>query len=223
MAAMNALRRAITAFLLKVSVLLLNVAQFPVLRRTPDAYPDTTLESALTQLLADFLRPLDRALPALFMRWPVLFHRMNQVMARRIAQAPAGTLAAVIDEVLRLYPAGWIGSRRCTADTEFDGIRIRRGTLVLYSPYLTHRDPQLWTDPLSFRPERFPGAIPPWGFIPFAAGERTCLRRSYARLVFNTVLDAIAGGELRFTAGDLRPRAGITLAPAGPVDLVLHR
>lgn len=223
------------------------------------------------RLLADFLRPLDRALPAPFIRRPVLFHRMNRVMARRIAQAPAGTLAAafrglpdgveemrvavsagydttahtlawllghvaqqpeflaaerraaVIDEVLRLYPAGWIGSRRCTADTEFDGIRIRRGTLVLYSPYLTHRDPQLWTDPLSFRPERFAGAIPPWGFIPFAAGERTCLGRSFARLVLSTVLDAMAGGDLRFTAGDLRPRAGITLAPAGSVDLVLHR
>jgi cytochrome P450 len=61
------------------------------------------------------------------------------------------------------------------------------------------------------------------GFIRFAAGERTCLGRSHARLVFNTVMDAISGGELRFTAGDLRPRASITLAPAGPVDLVLHR
>ncbi len=46
------------------------------------------------RLLADFLRPLDRALPAPFIRRPVLFHRMNQVLARRIAQAPAGTLAA---------------------------------------------------------------------------------------------------------------------------------
>ncbi|MDQ2816165.1 MAG: cytochrome P450 [Actinomycetota bacterium] len=223
------------------------------------------------RLLADFLRPLDRALPAPFIRRPVLFHRMNRVMGHRIAQAPAGTLAAafrglpngveemrvalsagydttahtlawllghvaqqpeflaaesrpaVIDEVLRLYPAGWIGSRRCAADTEFDGIRIRRGTLVLYSPYLTHRDPRLWTDPLSFRPERFADPIPSWGFIPFAAGERTCLGRSFARLVLSTVLDAIAGAELRFTAGNLRPRAGITLTPAEPVELVLRR
>jgi cytochrome P450 len=114
-----------------------------------------------------------------------------------------------------------IGSRRCAAETEFDGIRIRRGALVLYSPYLTQRDPRLWTDPLSFRPERFLGARPSWGFIPFAAGERTCLGRPFARLVLSCVLDAMAGPALRFTAGNLRPRAGLTLAPSGPV--VLHR
>jgi cytochrome P450 len=223
------------------------------------------------QLLADFLRPLDRPLPAPFLRRPVLFHRMNGAVRQQIAEAPEGSLAAafralpngtaelrvaisagydttahtlawllghvaqrpeflapgcrsaVIDEVLRLYPAGWMGSRRCTADTEFGGISIRRGTLVLYSPYLTHRDPQLWPDPLSFSPGRFGQAVPAWGFIPFAAGERTCLGRPFARLVLSAVLDALAGCDLRFVSGDLRPRAGITLAPAGAVHLELHR
>lgn len=222
-------------------------------------------------LLADFLRPLDRGLPAPFMRRPVLFHRMNEVMRDCITQAPAGTLAAafrdlpngaeelrvavsagydttahtlawllsyvaqqpeflarerrssVINEVLRLYPAGWVGSRRCRADVEFGGTSIRRGTLVLYSPYLTHRDPGLWTDPLSFRPERFEHGAAAWGFIPFAAGERTCLGRSFAHLVLSTVLDALADVELRFIAGDMRPRAGLTLAPAGALYLELKR
>jgi cytochrome P450 len=223
------------------------------------------------RLLGDFLRPLDRPLPSPFLRRPVLFHRMDQVLGQRIARAPAGTLAAafrdlpdgvaelrvaisagydttahtlawllahvaqqpqfraperrssVIDEVLRLYPAGWMGSRRCAADTRFGEIAIRRGTLVLYSPYLTHRDPLLWADPLSFRPERFENPVPAWGLIPFAAGERTCLGRSFARLVLSSVLDAMAGAELRFAGGDLRPRAGITLAPAGPLHLELRR
>ncbi len=221
-------------------------------------------------LLADFLRPLDRALPAPFIRRPVLFHRMNEVMRDCIAQAVPGTVAAafrdlpngaeelrvavsagydttahtlawllshvaqqpeflaaecrsaVINEVLRLYPAGWVGSRRCSADVEFGGHRIRRGTLVLYSPYLTHRDPRLWADPLSFRPERFTGGLAAWSFIPFAAGERTCLGRSFAELVLSTVLDVLAGAKLRFTAGDMRPRAGITLAPSGVLNLELH-
>ena len=86
-----------------------------------------------------------------------------------------------------------MGSRRCTADTEFCGHRIRRGTLVLYSPYLTHRDPRLWADPLSFRPERFAGGTAAWSFLPFAAGERTCLGRSFAQLVLSSVLDVVAG------------------------------
>ena len=101
---------------------------------------------------------------------------------------------------------------------EFDGTSIRRRTLVLYSPYLTHRDPGLWTDPLSFRPERFERGAAAWGFIPFAAGERTCLGRSFAHLVLSTVLDALADVQLRFIAGDMRPRAGLTLCSRrGPV------
>lgn len=222
-------------------------------------------------LLADFLDPLDRALPAPFLRRPVLFHRMNKAMRDCIAHAPAGTPASafrdvpngpeelrvavsagydttahtlawllghvaqqpellaterrssVINEVLRLYPAGWVGSRRCTADVEFRGHRIRRGTLVLYSPYLTHRDPRLWTDPLSFRPGRFRDGAAAWSFIPFAAGERTCLGRSFAQLVLSTVLDVVAGTDLRFTAGSMRPRAGLTLRPAGPLHLELNQ
>jgi cytochrome P450 len=222
-------------------------------------------------LLAAFLDPLDRALPAPFLRRPVLFRRMNQAMRDCISQAPAGTLASafrdlpngpeelrvavsagydttahtlawllghvaqqpellaterrssVINEVLRLYPAGWVGSRRCTADAEFRGHRIRRGSLVLYSPYLTHRDPRLWADPLAFRPERFQDGAAPWSFIPFAAGERTCLGRSFAQLVLDTVLDVMSGTELGFTAGTMRPRTGITLRPAGPLYLELNR
>jgi len=222
-------------------------------------------------LLADFLDPLDRALPVPFLRRPVLFHRMNAAVRDCIDQAPAGTLtaafrdlpngpeelriavsagydttahtlawllghvaqqpellateprAAVINEVLRLYPAGWVGSRRCTADAEFEGLRIRRGTLVLYSPYLTHRDPRLWADPLAFRPGRFSDGAAAWSFIPFAAGERTCLGRSFAQLVLGTVLDVLAGADLRFVGGTMRPRAGITLRPAGPLRLELNR
>jgi cytochrome P450 len=94
---------------------------------------------------------------------------------------------------------------------------------VLYSPYLTHRDPGLWPDPLTFRPERFQDAIPAWGLIPFAAGERTCLGRSFARLVLGSVLDAFEAFDLRFTLGDMRPRAGLTLAPGGPLHLEVRR
>ena len=125
----------------------------------------------------------------------------------------------VIDEVLRLYPAGWVGSRRCAADTEFEGHPVRRGSFVLYSPYLTHRDPALWKDPLTFWPERFADPLPAWGFLPFAAGERTCPGRPLARLVLERVLHALARARLVRVSGDPRPRAGITLAPAGPMVL----
>jgi len=44
-----------------------------------------------------------------------------------------------------------------------------------------------------------------------------------SRLVLGTVLDALEGADLHFTAGDMRPRAGLTLAPAGALYLELRR
>ena len=88
---------------------------------------------------------------------------------------------AVINEVLRLYPAGLGGQpARCKAHVEFGRTTSRRGTLVRSTPPPTHRDPGLWTDPLSFRPDRFEHGAAAWGFIPFAAGERTCLAAEFA-------------------------------------------
>jgi cytochrome P450 len=135
----------------------------------------------------------------------------------------AGGRALAINEVLRLYPAGWLGSRRCAHDTTFDGMAVRQGNLVLYSPYLSHRDPRLWRDPLTFRPERFDREpVPGWGFLPFAAGPRTCLGSWFARLVLETVLTVFAdAGRLHPAGGDPTPRAGLTLTPSGPLPLRL--
>lgn len=218
-------------------------------------------------LLAAYLAPLDRALPAPFVRRPRLFRRMNAALAEALAQARPGslinafvglergveearvaigaaydttahTLAWVlwhladnpewaqpdmvqhlVEESLRLYPAGWVGSRVCAADTVFGDDVVRRKTLVLYSPYLTHRDPELWPEPLRFRPERFTEPLPAWGFIPFAAGERTCLGAHLARLILRTVAARFATSRLTRRGSDPGLRAGLTLAPAGPLLL----
>jgi cytochrome P450 len=124
-----------------------------------------------------------------------------------------------INETLRLYPAGWLGSRRAADDITFGDIDIPRGSLVLYSPYLTHRDPALWPEPTTFLPSRFTDPLPAWGFVPFAAGERTCLGNSFARLVLDSALEAFADGRLSVLSGDPTPKAGITLAPTGPLML----
>ena len=131
-----------------------------------------------------------------------------------------GSWRPVVEEVLRLYPAGWLGSRRAVRDACFQGIDVPRGTLVLYSPYLTHRQPELWPEPTEFRPERFADPLPAWGFLPFAAGERTCLGSWLARLILDCALEVFADAGLRFCDGDPQPRAGITLAPTGPLNLL---
>jgi cytochrome P450 len=91
--------------------------------------------------------------------------------------------------------------------------------MVLYSPYLTHRSPELWTDPLAFRPERFSGPVPAWGYIPFSAGERTCLGAALATSMLRAAIGAFAGSTLCRVSGDGRPRGSLTLTPRGPMIL----
>ncbi|GAA2016894.1 cytochrome P450 [Nakamurella flavida] len=127
--------------------------------------------------------------------------------------------AAVVDETLRMYPSGWIGSRVAAQDTEFAGHAIPAGRLVLYSPYLTHRSAELWPDPTSFRPERFDQPRPAWGYIPFSAGERTCLGAGLATLMLRSAVTAFAGSRLDRVTEEIHPKGVLTLTPNGPVLL----
>ena len=135
-------------------------------------------------------------------------------------RAEAELLPHLVSETLRMYPAGWLGSRVAARDTEFMGTPIPAGTLVFYSPYLTHRDPTLWTDPLRFTPQRFRQPLTAWSYLPFAAGERTCLGAHLARLILHTVAE-VFGATLRRVRGEPALRAGITLGQTAP--LVLRR
>jgi cytochrome P450 len=128
-------------------------------------------------------------------------------------------LPMALDEVLRLYPAGWLGSRVACRDTRVDGVDIPAGTMVLYSPFLTHRDPHLWPDPDEFRPGRFADGRPAWAFIPFSAGRRTCLGAHLARHMLLTALEPFCDGSLVRLGGDAAIESSITLRPVGPMWL----
>ena len=93
-------------------------------------------------------------------------------------------LQGVIHESLRLYPPVWYVGREVTRDTTLRGFDIPRGSFVLASPYVVHRNPRVWPDPLSFRPERFVGVAGPRfnlpGYLPFGLGARYCIGRPLA-------------------------------------------
>ena len=90
----------------------------------------------------------------------------------------------VIDEALRLYPPGWLLSRRTIGADILAGYEIPPGTDILLSPYLLHRHPHFWRDPDAFRPERFDAEHaaerPRFAYMPFAAGPRHCIGETLA-------------------------------------------
>ncbi|WP_261664076.1 cytochrome P450 [Deinococcus sp. Marseille-Q6407] len=122
---------------------------------------------------------------------------------------------AVIKEVLRLYPPGWMGSRRLGRDLDWHGHLLPAGTLALYSTYLTHRDQALWDAPSEFLPERWAHKPPAWAYLPFGGGERTCLGMHLANLLLGETLASLP--PLRALHGRTTPVPGLTLGPQGPL------
>jgi len=90
----------------------------------------------------------------------------------------------VIDEALRLYPPGWLLSRRAIEADVLSGYEIPAGTDVLLPLYLLHRHPRYWQDPDVFWPERFApeqeADRPRFAYMPFAAGPRHCIGETLA-------------------------------------------
>ena len=90
----------------------------------------------------------------------------------------------VIDESLRLYPPGWVLSRRTIEADVLGGYPVPAGTNVLLPLYLLHRHPSFWKDPEAFEPGRFApeheAERPRFAYMPFAAGPRHCIGESFA-------------------------------------------
>jgi cytochrome P450 len=109
--------------------------------------------------------------------------------------APAGALGLdaaeslqlthqVLQESLRLYPPGWLFTRRNLEADELGGYAIAPRTDVFICPYLLHRHPAFWDRPEEFRPDRFAAADVEerhrFSYIPFSVGPRHCIGENVA-------------------------------------------
>jgi cytochrome P450 len=102
----------------------------------------------------------------------------------------------VIDETLRLYPAGWLLTRKALGDDQLGAYFVPAGTEIYISPYIIQRRPDLWEDPDRFNPGRFelehredPRRL---AFLPFSAGPRNCIGELFARIEMQIHLMIIA-------------------------------
>lgn len=103
----------------------------------------------------------------------------------------------VLDEAMRLHPPAWITGRHVVEPHELGGRALEPGQLVLVSPYVTHRRPDLWDNPEGFDPDRWEalsarGALAPFTFYPFGGGARKCVGEAFAYLEATIVLAMIA-------------------------------
>jgi cytochrome P450 len=132
---------------------------------------------------------------------------------------------AVVREALRLHPPGVFSPRRAMTNLSIDGLDIRKGSMILWSSYISGRLPELWGDPLEFRPDRFidpteqQQAAIDTAWMPYGKGPRACIGFALAQMEMTLVVSRLAQRvDVELVARDIpKPVGMIVNRPEGGV------
>jgi cytochrome P450 len=202
---------------------------------------EITEQQIRDDVVAMFSTSTETTIAVLSWLWPVLethpevaarlYEEIDQVVgAERIQRSHVAELRytrMVLDELLRLYPAGWMIPRTAAQSETLGGTRIPGGATILVSPYITQRMAAFWDRPGVFDPERFAADAPRrqyrYSFFPFGGGPHQCLGQYLflleAPLIIATLLSRF---RIRLQGdADLTPRMGASLRPRLSAQLTL--
>jgi cytochrome P450 len=142
-------------------------------------------------------------------------------------------LDRVVKESMRALPASSYSQRINVEPVELGPLRLSTGTLVVFSQFITHHLPDLFSEPYRFRPERWESIDPsPYAYLPFAAGPKMCIGATLAtmtiRLTISTLwqrvrLAVMPGADIngKVTSTMLGPTTGmpmLVLSPQAPYE-----
>ncbi|XP_050237980.1 cytochrome P450 82A3-like [Mercurialis annua] len=143
-------------------------------------------------------------------------------------------LKAIVKETLRLYPAGPLSvPHESMEDCTIAGYCIPRGTRLLTNIWKIHRDPNIWSDPSEYRPERFLTSHKDFDvrgqnfeFLPFGSGRRMCPGISFALQILHLTLATLLHG-FDFSVPTSEPTnmteaLGLTNLKATPLEVLIN-
>ncbi|MBA0774316.1 hypothetical protein Gotri_009533 [Gossypium trilobum] len=130
-------------------------------------------------------------------------------------------LQAVVKEVFRLHPGvPLIIPRRTNEACEVAGYHIPKHCIVYVNVWGMARDPNVWEDPLEFKPERFIGSSvdvkgQDFNLLPFGTGRRSCVGWPLAHRMVHyylaALLHAFQWESPPDVLNDLGERVGLTI------------
>ncbi|KAK2985666.1 hypothetical protein RJ640_006929 [Escallonia rubra] len=144
-------------------------------------------------------------------------------------------LQSIVKETLRLYPvAPLLVPHESSADCTIGGFDIPRGNMLLVNAWAIHRDPKVWDDPASFKPERFEGGggDQAYKLIPFGLGRRQCpaaglttrvvggvgFANRVAGLTLAALIQCFEWGRMTEELEDMSEGIGITMPKGKPLE-----
>jgi cytochrome P450 len=208
--------------------------------RTEDGRP-LSEQQVRNDTVAMFAATTETTINVLTWLWPQLSAhpevaaRLQTEVERVVGNGPIGRsqlaelhyTKMVLDELLRLYPIGWLIPRRSIAADVVGRVRIDPGATIVISPLITQRMSMFWEDPEVFDPERFTPENSRgrhrYAHFPFGGGPHQCLGMYLfyleAQLIMATVLSRFRAQM--HTLGVPAPRVAASLRPRDRVRLTL--
>jgi cytochrome P450 len=114
----------------------------------------------------------------------------GRVSSETVSELPFMT--ACLSETLRFRPSFYRLDRVCAKDWEYNGIRVKKGMLVMFPLYAVHQDPLQYSEPEIYDPDRFmpekKEKIDPYALLSFGQGPRACIGQRFAYDMLKVVL-----------------------------------
>lgn len=135
----------------------------------------------------------------------------------------------VFREALRLYPPITFLPRVAMERTQIGQFPIKRGAMIMVSPWTIHRHRKLWKHPEHFDPDRFSNAreqeLTQGAYLPFGVGPRVCAGAGFA-MVESALIIASLARRYDFTALNpetVQPVARLTTRPSRQIMAHVQR
>jgi cytochrome P450 len=134
----------------------------------------------------------------------------------------------VFKETLRLFPAATVIPKKISKGMKLGSHFIPAGTILNLDFYNLHRNPDYWSNPNEFNPNRWNcntdiGTQVPHYFIPFSYGQRSCIGRKFAEtesIIFLAMLSQNYKWKIQTTDANKNLLDWSTLITTQPVEHV---
>ncbi|KAF8012345.1 hypothetical protein BT93_I0478 [Corymbia citriodora subsp. variegata] len=137
-------------------------------------------------------------------------------------------LQCIIFETLRLSTTvPLLLPHESSADCTIGEYLVPHGTILLVNAWAIHRDPKLWEDPTTFKPERFEGSNGKEHqklVLPFGLGRRACpgapLAQRVMGLTLGLLLQCFDWKRVSKVEIDMTEGKGVTMPKVVPLELM---